>query len=96
MLEPINTSMIRYDGYSNMDDENYLKGHFKKFMKHVETMPEKPEHHADFERRKESLAKLRKEDGLSDENSPTSDKSKSLSGSELEQRDNEDPNQNIE
>ena len=45
LLDPAPVSMNRNE--LKMDDEDFFKGHVRKFMKHVETMPEKPEYHAD-------------------------------------------------
>ena len=69
-----------------MDDDNFLMGHIKKFMKHAETMPEKPEHHAELRSKDKGSGRN------SDANSQDSQRSKSQSGSEQEHRDNEDPN----
>ena len=45
VLDPAPASMNRSE--LKMDDEDFFKGHVRKFMKHVETMPEKQEYHAD-------------------------------------------------
>ena len=39
MLDPAPASVNRNE--LKMDDEDFFKGHVRKFMKHVETMPEK-------------------------------------------------------
>ena len=54
-------------------------------------MPEKPEYHADFA---SSMGRKNSKDNLKSSRhfDKDSDRSKSLSGSDLEQRDNEDPN----